>query len=299
MHPGERVETIKRVADRLASKEDWEEIDLILDQFGFVTSDEWDRDMVSYVRECIQHGDPERLVALDGYLSGPPRQPEGPWEDGHFRLFLTHIPRKKDVAFSLKRDLEYYGVDAFVAHADIGPGKEWHAIMESALYSCDALAGVLHEGFRKSDWCDQEVGIALGRGVPVIPIQYDFPPYGFFGSVQAVNDKSSRKAAVLARKLVRVLLQDKATAATLRDAIVLRLTRAATFAQANELAKLLAEEAPLPSRDRATLLRRAEQENRHLQDAFPFDRYLSSIEVRIPSIPGVGATVASAGVEPF
>ena len=78
MHPGKRVESIKSVADRLAAKEDWGEIDLILDQFGFVTYDEWDGDMVSYVRECVQHGDPDRLVALDGYLNGLPQQPEDP-----------------------------------------------------------------------------------------------------------------------------------------------------------------------------------------------------------------------------
>jgi hypothetical protein len=34
------------------------------------------------------------------------------------------------------------------------------------LHSCDALVGILHEGFRESPWCDQEVGIVLGREKP-------------------------------------------------------------------------------------------------------------------------------------
>ena len=104
---------------------------------------------------------------------------------------------------------------------------------------------------------------------------------------------------MLASNLVRVLLKDEATAAGLKDAIVLRLARATTFAQANNLSQILAEEAPLLSRDQANLLRRAERENRQLQGAYRFDHYLSSIEERIPGISDIRATVASAEAEPF
>ena len=299
MHPRKRVEIIKRVAAGLAAKEDWREIDLVLDQFGFPTIDEWDESMDAYVRECVQHGPPDMLAALDDYLNGPSRPSEEPWEDDHFRLFMTHIVSKKDVASALKRELAYYGVDAFVAHADIDPGKEWRAIMAAALHSCDALAGLLHKGFRKSPWCDQEVGIALGRGVPVVPIQYDFPPYGFFGSVQAVNGASSPTLEVLAYNLIRILLKEEATAARLTDAIVLRLARATTFAQANDLSQVLAEQAPLLSKDQTELLRNAQRENRQLQEAFRFDRHLLSIEARIPSgrRPGLSGVLSEA--EPF
>lgn len=299
MHPGERVDVINRVAERLGAKADWRQIDLILDQFGCNTYDEWDGDEVAYVTECIQHADTDKLVGLDRYLrAGAPRA-EGPWRQDYCRVFLTHIARQKDVAAEIKSCLEYYGVDAFVAHADIEPGKEWRAKMKTALESCDALVGLLHEGFRESDWCDQEVGIAVGRGIPVVPIQYDFPPYGFFGELQAVNASSGQEPAVLARSLVRILLKEVATATRLKDAIVHRLEQADTFKQANELSGILATEAPLPSRDQVTSLRLAEQENSQLEHAWNFDRHLSSIEARIPGIQQGSARHAFAEAEPF
>lgn len=298
MHPGERVEAIKRIAESLAAK-DWEEIDLILDQFGFVTYERWAGDKVSYVRECVQHGGSDELAALDAYLTGVARRPEGSWDGDGFRLFLTHIATKRDVAFALKRDLEYFGIDAFVAHADIEPLAEWRATMEAALYSCDALAGLLHEGFRESDWCDQEVGVAMGRGVPVVPLQYDFPPYGFFGSVQALNASSRQGAEALARNIVRVLLKEDATAARLTAAIVHRLARADTFGQANELSKILATDATLVSEEQVRLLREAQRENRQLREAFHFERHLASIEAKFPRSGRLETSSSLTEVEPF
>ncbi len=174
MQPGERVIVIKRVAEQLAATDDWGEIDLVLEQFGFPISDHWQGGMKSYIIEFIKDGSDDSLVAIDQFLMGDSQPRDEPWENKGFRLFLTHVATQKQVAHSLKSCLQFYGVDAFVAHDDIQPGKGWQLVIESALHSCDALAGLLHKGFRKSDWCDQEVGIAMGRGVAVVPIQYDW-----------------------------------------------------------------------------------------------------------------------------
>jgi hypothetical protein len=40
MKPGERVDLLKMLAGRLGER-DWDDIDLILRQFGFRWSDEW------------------------------------------------------------------------------------------------------------------------------------------------------------------------------------------------------------------------------------------------------------------
>ena len=37
-----------------------------------------------------------------------------------------------------------------------------------------------------NSWWDQEVGSALGRCIPVIPVNAGLQPYGFFGSVQSL-----------------------------------------------------------------------------------------------------------------
>ena len=276
-----------RVAARLEATEDWGEIDLILEQFGFSTSASWDQDKKSYIICNIKNGTSDNLAAIDQYLMGHSRPRDAPWEDERFRLFLTHVAAQKLAAHALKSCLRFYGVDAFVAHEDIQPGKEWQLVIESALHSCDALAGLLHKGFRESDWCDQEVGIALGRGIAVVPIQFDLLPYGFFGSVQAVNNAAVQEPATLALNLVKVLIKNKKTSEKLTGAIVDELTRAASFDQANRLSRILAEDAPLLSREQTEQLRKAEKKNDQLQGSYDFDKNLSSIEGKIEATAGV------------
>lgn len=281
MQAGERVDVIKQVADRLAAEDDWSEIDLILDQFDFKTMEIWNDTKKAYVFECIKEAADSQLSALDQYLMGHARPGDEPWESDEFRIFLTHVSNKKQVAHALKSCLRYYGVDSFVAHDDIQAGKQWQTVIESALHSCDALVGLLHEGFRESDWCDQEVGIALGCGVPVVPIQFDLLPYGFFGSLQAEINASMKEPKDLARTVVEILLRDKRTSDKLAEALVERLIHATSFEQANRLSRMLDLEAPLLSSKQVERLREAEKQNDQLEHAFDFDHHISSIEAKI------------------
>lgn len=52
----------------------------------------------------------------------------------------------------------------------------------------DALAAILMPGFKESDWTDQEVGVAVGRGVLVIPIIRGLILYGLISKFQGMND---------------------------------------------------------------------------------------------------------------
>ena len=298
MAPGERVEAIKRIAASLADKGRGE-IDLILDEFGFVAYQRWEGDEVSYVQECLRHGDSDKLAELDAYLAAGPRRPEGSREGDGFGLFLTHIAERKEVASALKTGLEYFGIDSFVAHADIEPLAEWLATVKTELYSCDALAALLHEGFRESVWCDQEVGIAMGRRVPVLPIKYDLAPHGFLGPLQALVVSSRKAAEELPRNVVHALLKESATTERLTAAIVRRLVSASSFDQANDLSNILATKAPAVSEDHVRLLREAQRENRQLRDAYHFKGHLRSIEAKLPRSRRVGASSTLTEAEPF
>lgn len=104
--------------------------------------------------------------------------------------------------------------------------------------------------------------------------------------MQAVTNAAKQSSSTLASNLVLVLLKDNRTSQKLTNAIVDRLAHATSFNQANELARILAEEAPLPSKDQAEHLRKAAKKNTQLQGAFQFDGYLSSIEARMDSVHG-------------
>lgn len=106
------------------------------------------------------------------------------WKTGHFKLFISHISSFKKTIGHLKSVLERFGISSFVAHEDIEPTKEWQEEIEKGLFSMDALCAVLMPGFKESNWTDQEVGIAIGRGVLVIPIRKELDPYGFIGKYQ-------------------------------------------------------------------------------------------------------------------
>ena len=87
------------------------------------------------------------------------------WEPFHLKLFLSHLSVFKVTTRKLQKALRKFGISAFVAHVDIEPTREWQNEIEAGLYSMDALAAILMPGFKESDWTDQEIGVAIGRGV--------------------------------------------------------------------------------------------------------------------------------------
>ena len=109
------------------------------------------------------------------------------WEQGCYRVFLSHKAEVKIEVAKLKDELGVYGISAFVAHKDIHPTREWQNEIENALNSMDALVALLTENFHDSNWTDQEVGFAFGRGVPIIAVRLGMDPYGFLGRFQALS----------------------------------------------------------------------------------------------------------------
>lgn len=123
------------------------------------------------------------------------------WSTGSFRLFLSHHTSIKVPTHNLKIALLRYGIDSFVAHDYIKPTKDWQSVIEGALRAMDALVALVNEEFRASKWCDQEVGVAIGRDRLVIPVRLGVDPYGFMGRYQGVQGKGLQPAA-LANKLL-------------------------------------------------------------------------------------------------
>lgn len=118
------------------------------------------------------------------------------WKLGQFRLFISHLTINKESASNLKNCLSNYGIDCFVAHEDITPSKEWENEIEKALYTMDALCAIVVPNFVGSQWCDQEVGFALGQKKLVIPIDKGNLPYGFLGKYQALKSKNKNVGEV-------------------------------------------------------------------------------------------------------
>lgn len=153
------------------------------------------------------------------------------WPEGYFRVFLSHKSEVKDRCAILKERLRLFGVSAFLAHEDIHPTQKWQVEIENALASMDAMVALMTEGFHDSEWTDQEVGFAFGRGVPIIAVRLGQDPYGFLGKFQALS--CSWETA--AKKIVKILIEYE----RMLDAYIKAIQECDSFDRGNTLAEIL------------------------------------------------------------
>jgi hypothetical protein len=218
---GRRVNIVKEAAAALSAMGD---VDRSLTLTGFGIDGEplhEDGDYASSARLLMGVED-GTLLELAAHLresrGAPEDRDDGPWEPDHFRLFVSHTHAYAAELSALKRELEPFGIDAFVAHVDIRPTDLWQTVIEAALRTCDALGAYLTEDFAASDWTDQEVGWVAGRGRLILPIQHTCIPYGFVGKWQSV--KASRPD--LADGLLGLLCGNDLTAGRMAEVNVTR-----------------------------------------------------------------------------
>ena len=134
------------------------------------------------------------------------------WGVEHVRVFLSHKSSVKEQTSALKQSFARCGISAFVAHEDIEPTEEWQREIERALFSMDALVALLTEDYHDSNWTDQEVGVAIGRGVPLIAVRLGRDPYGLMGKGQGLGGCSwldTDSIAVKVNQLLHKRLPDK------------------------------------------------------------------------------------------
>jgi len=233
---------------------------------------DFESDIISTVRFV-----PDRAGASSGNLvPAVAGQLPAFWEDGRFRLFLSHCSSRKADVGQLKLALSALGVCGFVAHDDIEPSQLWQTEIERALRTCEALAAVVTEDFSASLWCDQEVGFALGRGVPVLPIQCGMPPHGFIGKVQALPLPRGEILASRASHIVELLLQAPQTSASMTTALARATAHASSFANAKAAAAQL-ETVPSLNPAHATMLKDALNTNSQVTDAYGVPERLRGI----------------------
>ena len=200
------------------------------------------------------------------------------WGPGAIRVFLSHKAEYKEMASGIKDRLSAYSIASFVAHEDIEPMREWIGEIEVALSSMDVLVALLTDKFSESNWTDQEVGIAIGRGVPVIPVRLGKDPYGFIGKYQAISEfNSNSSAAKIGDAICKIILKsDKISVAKkglTRDSIVddyiARVAQSGSFARSNDLAQHLPNLKTLSASQEEALVR-AFNENYQVRYSFDF-----------------------------
>lgn len=236
LNPSQRITLMKEIAGRLSS-EDWPLIDVTLKQFGFPWSDEWRGTKDAYILQMISESEDGALISIAQHVGFHLERPLVPgleppfWRKGMFKLFVSHLAVHRIFATELQEALINYGISAFVAHSDIEPTLEWQTQIETALATCESLIALLHEDFHASDWTDQEIGFAMGRGLPVYAIRFGQDPYGFIGRFQAFNG-NDKKGSELARELFEAYRKNKQTQRRMAEVLIGLFEDSASFANA-------------------------------------------------------------------
>ena len=160
------------------------------------------------------------------------------WKGGPLRAFISHKHTDKIIAGKLKEQLATYGISSFVAHEDLPVTTAWQKDIEIALRTMHVMLPLLTQKFRCSEWTDQEVGVALGRGVLVIPIVVEQNPHGFIEQYQAMLVKG-KKFRDVAHEIFDVTFKNQITEENAKEAFIHAVAASESFDQSNRLAGFL------------------------------------------------------------
>lgn len=101
---------------------------------------------------------------------------------------MSYARKDKRTASTLKNKITEFGIDVFMAHDDIGGGKDWPKEIQKAIYNCDAFLILLSKDYRSSKYTDQEIGIALAYDKRILPVSIDgTKPHGFINDIQSIK----------------------------------------------------------------------------------------------------------------
>jgi hypothetical protein len=238
LNPSQRVTLLKEIARRLEG-ESWPLIDVTLKQFSLPTEYQWSGGTEPYVLAMAENASDQTLIDLAQHVgfnfeeTPAPRIEPSFWRKGMLRVFLAHLAANRANAAALQEACLKFGISCFVAHNDIEPTTEWEAQIQTALATCDSLVALLDPNFHASNWTDQEIGFAMGRGVPVFAVQLGQTPYGFIGRFQAFAGKG-KDASALAKELFDAYRKNKQTQRRMSEVLVRLFEDSGSFAEAKD-----------------------------------------------------------------
>jgi hypothetical protein len=271
----------------------------------------WESHGYDYAVDRLKPASDDTLLGLNAHLvnDSPFTPGAGPWEEGYAKVFLSHTSANRKLAGEVRNRLLGEGIDLFVAHDVIETDKEWIEEIKVALVTCEVLVALFTEDFRTSNWCDQEIGHALGRGIKVISIKYGADPHGFVFPKQAFEVKPDEPHAgtMIAKEVCRLVKGEEPTsipdpvAATVR-----KYARSRSFDQARQnLQPLLKLKASDWTPQMVELVETARRENNQVAEAYWYEEqvpdvlieHLNDLGVPRPS-PLVTESPPPATVEP-
>jgi hypothetical protein len=161
--------------------------------------------------------------------------------------FISYSSGIKSTAGKLKKYLDNFGFNCFLAHEDIPPQTVWPKEILAALKRCDLFLPLLNSGFIESFFCQQETGFAYCKGTEILPVMISKAPMGMISDIQAVrfNKKDFDSSCW---KIVKHVAKRELLSKPVLDALIKWFGESAHYDIANERAKLILNEFDFSSR---------------------------------------------------
>lgn len=151
------------------------------------------------------------------------------WEPGYIRLFISHRDMHKKEAAHLATLLKGYGITSFVAHDNIEPMEKWKITIQDALNSMEIMLVFITDGFFESCWTNQEIGVALRAGIPIISLKLqNEAPQGFIEDIQAIPSNLEHPEQSV-EKIYRALVKKLGQEERIRKSVVQTFIKSSSF----------------------------------------------------------------------
>jgi TIR domain len=209
-----RIELLDKIGRELQSRFGYQDIDAYLRVYGAKSDPPYSGSNSKwlYSKYLLRDASLSTLgqisseLGIEGFKQDAKNQslPPRNWSDQVAnRCFISHLSKDKIKATRLRDSFTAHGINAFVAHEDIHPTAEWAVEIIRALRCMDFFVSVHTKGFSQSVWCQQEVGFALARGIPMISLRMGEDPVGFQSAQQALS-RGEKTAEKVAEEMARI-----------------------------------------------------------------------------------------------
>lgn len=218
--------------------------------------------------EADDESDPEYQAATP-YAARPVIEPDSLsiWQQGLARVFMSHRDAEKMRVQMLADALSDYGMSCFVAHSTIPADEEWQKVIVSGLETMEVMVAIVTDDFHQSVYCMQEVGYALGRGIPVISLKVDnADPLGFIAHKQALRG-SLNQPLVAARHLFPLIGERLRQIERFNEVLIKSFCEAPDYTEAKSRFERMTANVKKLSNEQAQQIIEAFSENNQLHNA--------------------------------
>jgi len=159
------------------------------------------------------------------------------------RVFLSYSHKDRKIAGRLKKKLNSFGIDVFLAHEHIKVDEKWEPEILKYLRNCHVLIGLITKHFNRSEWTDQEIGNAIGGDKIIISLLLDGKLKGFAKSKQALLT-NSKGVSYTYGKIISELSSKPNSQELFRNSLICQFGRSASFNETMKNTPLLLEYEP-------------------------------------------------------